>query len=78
MRNFFSRFWHVWKKVGQAIGDFIARVALSLFYFTIFLPFALGVRLFSDPLDVKRRSQVSGWLERSTRDLSIEDARRQS
>lgn len=78
MREFFSRFWYLWKKVGQAIGDFIARLVLSLFYFTIFMPFALGVRLFSDPLDVKRRSHDSWWLERRTRDLSLEDARRQS
>ncbi len=78
MREFFSRFWRLWKKIGQVIGDFIARLVLSLFYFTILVPFALGVRLFSDPLDVKEHSNKSWWLKRRTRDLLLEDARRQS
>jgi hypothetical protein len=69
--------WTTWKRIGQFIGDFIARVVLSLFYFTLFVPFGVGVRLFGDPLDVKAKASSSWWLERATRDLVIDDARRQ-
>lgn len=71
--------WATWKRIGQFIGDFIARVVLSLFYFTLFVPFAVGVRLFGDPLGVKVKTKAnpSWWLERATRDSALDDARRQ-
>lgn len=67
--------WQFWKRVGQAIGDLIARVVLSVFYFTLMLPFGLGVRLFGDPLGIRHKSQTL-WMEPPARDLGIEDARR--
>ena len=75
---FLRRLWAGWKRVGQAIGDFLARVILSIFYFTFFLPFALGTRLFSDPLDMKPSAKTPQWLERKTKDLTLEDARKQA
>jgi hypothetical protein len=69
--------WTAWKRFGQFVGDMIARVVLSLFYFTLFVPFALGVRLFGDPLAMKAEANPSWWLERTTRDLALDDARRQ-
>ncbi|MCO5183452.1 MAG: hypothetical protein M9928_10340 [Anaerolineae bacterium] len=74
---FLRSLWESWKKVGRVIGDFIARVILTLFYFTIFLPFGLVVRLFSDRLDSKEW-RAPAWDERKTTDLTIEDTRRQS
>ncbi len=53
------RLWEGWKRVGRKIGDFQARVLLTLFYFVILAPFALGVRLLADPLGLKR---PAGWL----------------
>jgi len=76
--NLLRRIWRAWKRLGQAINDFVARVVLTVFYFTIFAPFALGARLFSDPLDVKSRAHASGWVERETHDRALEDARRQA
>jgi hypothetical protein len=72
--DLFRRFWAWWKVVGQAIGDFIARILLTIFYFTIFMPFGLIVRLVSDPLDIKH-SQAR-WLDRKTNDLVMDDSRR--
>jgi len=69
--------WATWKRIGQFIGDLIARVVLSLFYFTLFVPFGVGVRLFGDPLDVKAKTNPAWWLERATHDLVLDDARRQ-
>jgi hypothetical protein len=70
------RIWAAWKRVGQFIGDWVGRVVLTVFYFTIFLPFGLGVRLFSDPLRL-RRAEGAHWLPRTTTDRTLDDARRQ-
>ena len=32
-------FWHNWKAFGQFLGDWLARVVLTIFYFTILIPF---------------------------------------
>ena len=53
-------------------------MVLSLFYFTLFVPYGVGARLFGDLLDMKARARSSWWLERTTRDLALDDARRQS
>lgn len=69
------KIWHGWKKFGQFIGDMLGRVVLTIFYFTLFMPFALGVRLFLDPLALHVTGQPK-WLERKTQDLTLDDARR--
>lgn len=71
------KFWSAWKRFGQWVGDMLARIVLTIFYFTIFLPFGIGVRLFGDPLQIKQRPG-SLWLARKTTDLAMEDVRRQS
>ena len=73
--NVLRKVWHAWKQFGQFMGDLIGRVVLTLFYFTLFMPFGLGVKLFGDPLGVRSRSRPK-WLERQTHDLTIEDGRR--
>ena len=75
--NLLRTAWQLWKKIGQFIGDFIARIILTIFYFTLFLPFGLVVRLFMDPLDIKGNREEL-WAERSTGDKVIDDARRLS
>jgi hypothetical protein len=75
--NTLRKVWLTWKRVGQFIGDQIGRVVLTLFYFTLLAPFGLGVRLQGDPLAIKRGRSAT-WLERTTRDREIADARRLS
>jgi len=73
MRNL----WEWWKRVARKIGDFQARVLLTIFYFIFFAPFALAIRFLSDPLAIKKitapvwetRSQPKGTL--------LEQAKRQ-
>jgi hypothetical protein len=67
--------WSTWKRIGQYIGDMIARVVLTIFYFSLFMPFGLGVRFFSDPLEIGPGVRAS-WLERKTEDISLTDSRR--
>jgi hypothetical protein len=73
----FNKIWQSWKRLGQFIGDLIARIVLTIFYFTIFAPFGLGVHFFADPLDTKR-SGSSKWTRRTTSDRELHDARRLS
>lgn len=69
------KIWHGWKRFGQIIGDFLGRFVLTIFYFTLFVPFALIVRFFMDPLALKKTGP-STWLERKTQDLTLDDSRR--
>ena len=67
--------WQTWKRIGQFIGDQVGRVVLTVFYFTLFIPFALGVRFFADPLAIRPLNHAK-WLERQTHDLTLDDTRR--
>ena len=71
-----KKIWHGWQAFGRFMGNQVARVALSIFYFTIFAPFGLGVRWFSDPLQIKARPD-SLWRPRSTIDLTLTEVERQ-
>ena len=35
----------LWKRFGQELGDLVARLALTVFYCTVFIPFAVVARL---------------------------------
>ncbi len=73
--------WSHWLVLARKIGQFQSRIILTLFYFIFVTPFGLGVRLFSDPLHVKRRSLLSaqsGWVVRTTRDVDVTSGRKQS
>lgn len=72
-----GKIWDAWKRFGQFLGNVVARVLLTIFYFTVFVPFGLGVRLFSDPLMMKGRFEPPFWQPRKTGDGSLEEARRQ-
>jgi len=39
---FLKRLWQGWKRVGKKIGDFQARLLLTIFYFVILAPFEIG------------------------------------
>jgi hypothetical protein len=68
------RLWRAWRLFGRWLGDFVARLALTVFYFTVALPFGLLVSLTQDPLDKRRRT--GGWVARRSDDASLERARR--
>jgi hypothetical protein len=69
--------WEAWKRFGRKLGDFQARLILSLFYFIIIAPFSLLVRFFSDPLTLKPRT-ARGWIVRSdTKGTALERASQQ-
>lgn len=73
--NFLQKIWRAWKRFGQIVGDLVGRVILTVFYFTVFLPFGSGVRLLGDPLNI-RQKRGARWDDRKTKDLTFEDMRR--
>jgi hypothetical protein len=71
------RLWQAWKRVAQKLGDFQARLLLTVFYFGLVAPFALIVRSVSDPLGLKP-SSPRGWRPRPPAvPPTVEIARRQ-
>jgi len=58
--GFVRHLWEGWKRVARKIGNFQARVLLTIFYFTIFCPFALAVQWSSDPVAIKSKTRT-GW-----------------
>jgi len=70
-----KRLWAAWKKIAHAIGNFQARILLTVIYAVLLLPFGLLVRAFSDSLHTKKRT--STWLEHPDVPNDMERARQQ-
>lgn len=64
-----KKLWENWQRVARKIGDFQARLVLSLLYFIIIGPFALIVRWGADPLSLKQHGQ-HGWRPKAKMDGS--------
>jgi len=58
--NLLARFWRGWKRIARKVGQFQGRVVMTIFYFTIFAPFAIAIRWGSDPLAIKPGTN-RGW-----------------
>lgn len=70
--------WERWKRFARVIGDFQARLILTLLYFCVLGPFALIVQKFSDPLAIKH-TNLRGWQPKAQAQGSpMEQAQRQS
>jgi len=67
--------WEAWKKIAHVIGNFQARVLLTVFYAILVLPFGLAARLFADPLRIKRLPTT--WLDHPNEPIDLEWARKQ-
>lgn len=72
-----KRLWSKWKTFAQKIGDFQARIILSLFYFLIVSPIGIVFKFADDSLRLKRPKNNSYWLNREIRKTNLEEERRQ-
>ncbi len=70
-----KRLWEGWKKVAHAIGNFQARILLTLIYSILILPFGLLVRFFSDSLHTKKRPEK--WFDHPAIANDLNEAHRQ-
>ena len=71
-----QKMWEGWKGFGHFIGNLLARLVLTIFYFSVFIPFGIGVRLFSDPLRIKTPPSPQ-WVSRQTGDQNLKEVSRQ-
>ena len=67
-----------WREFGYKVGTFQSRAIMGLFYFLIVTPFALGVKLFGDPLGLKPSRGGSHWADKKRPASDLESFRRQS
>jgi hypothetical protein len=70
-----KRAQRTWKRVAHAIGNFQARILLTVFYSIVVFPFGIVARLFSDPLRIKR--SPTQWLDRAEETQDLRWAKRQ-
>jgi hypothetical protein len=77
MPHFLRATWQGWKRTAEKIGRFQAKLLWGLLYFVVAAPFALVVKVFSDPLRIKKRPSPSWWLEKPRQTVTLEDAHRQ-
>ncbi|HID34719.1 MAG TPA: hypothetical protein EYP25_09190 [Anaerolineae bacterium] len=69
--------WREWLRVSKHIGSFNARALITLIYFTFLAIFGIPMRIFADPMGVKKQPRDSAWHERTTLDLNMQTAQRQ-
>lgn len=67
--------WERFKIITALIGEAESRFVAMMFYYTVFVPFALGARLFTDPL--RQRDKTPSWLERPPVPTDLDSAKRQ-
>jgi len=52
---FYKHLWRGWHRVARAIGTLLSRIVTTVVYIVAVTPFALGMMLFSDPLELRVR-----------------------
>jgi hypothetical protein len=70
-----TKLWEGWKGFGHALGNFQARVLLTVIYYVLVLPFGLAVRVFADSMHMKKRPEK--WFDHPPLPNTVEEARRQ-
>lgn len=64
----------IWRKFGFFIGSIFSPIILRLFYFFIFVPFSLIVKIFHrDILDLKTKNKKTFWKKRKNRINSMDN-----
>ena len=74
----FKKLWHRWTEFSKKMGSFQSRVMLSFFFFIIISPVAVLIKLFGDPLSIKKKKPMDTyWSAKTPSSTEIEDYRRQ-
>jgi hypothetical protein len=77
LREILGLAWKRFNIIVGVIADVQGRVIAVLFYWTIFVPFGLGSRLFSDPLRQREFHQSPSWPDRPPVPTDLDSAKRQ-
>lgn len=71
----YRKVWKRWKGFTRRVGNFQARALLFLFYFILVFPIAMVIKIFADPLRLKKKT-AHGWVNREEENPSLEQARK--
>jgi hypothetical protein len=71
------KWWERWKASAAEMGNYQGRTLLAFFYFIVVTPFGIPLRVFGDPLKLRRARSSSFWVERQPLSQEIEKAREQ-
>jgi hypothetical protein len=85
VREIWDIAWHRFNVIQAIVSDANARIIAILFYFTVLVPFGLGSRFMSDPLNLKMVQGSDGkmksvgqvWHKREPVPNDINSARQQ-
>jgi hypothetical protein len=72
----FKQLWLGWKAFARRIVDIQAKLFLTFFYFLVVAPFAIGVKLLANPLNLLEKRH-SNWVSKTVDKRGLEEARRQ-
>jgi hypothetical protein len=75
--KFLNRIWKAWIRFGHWMGTIMSWVWMPLFYFIIAMPVAMGVKFFSDPLQLSRKKKASYWTPKKLPKLDLDWAKSQ-
>ncbi|MBI2251822.1 MAG: hypothetical protein HYU63_03570 [Armatimonadetes bacterium] len=64
-------------KIAKIIGDFQARLILTLFYLLIIFPFGIIINFFVNPLKLKRKKLITYWENKIKKLDLLEEAKKQ-
>jgi hypothetical protein len=67
--------WKVWPGLAKGIGNFQARLILTIIYGILILPFGAVYRLLGDSLRIKKRP--TAWIDHSQEKMDMQWAKRQ-
>ena len=68
----YKHLWRGWQRVARVIGNLLSRIVTTVGYLVAMPLFAIGVRLFSDPLQLKPRP--AQWHSLPPPPTSVEEA----
>ena len=68
----YKHLWRGWQRVARVIGNLLSRIVTTFGYVVALPLFAIGVRLFSDPLQLKPRP--AHWTALPPPPTSVEEA----
>ena len=71
------RWWERWKAFAAEMGNYQGRTLLAFFYFIVVTPIGIPLRLFGDPLRLRRADGSSFWEERRPVSQELEKAKEQ-
>src|SRR5262245_46449437 len=68
----YKHLWRGWQRVARIIGNLLSRIVTTVGYIVALPLFAFGVRMFSDPLQLKPRP--AHWASLPPPPSSVEEA----